>query len=74
MALAKKPDLARGNLAGVGNLGDKTSWWKSLQCMLIQKFGDRGPELGAVNNIINVAILICQTFVKSSWMEKCWSF
>lgn len=45
MALAKKPDLARGNLAGVGNLGDKTSWWKSLQCMLIQKFGDRGPEL-----------------------------
>lgn len=45
MALAEKPDLARGSLAGLGNLGDKMSWWKPLQCVLIQKFGDRGPEL-----------------------------
>lgn len=45
MALAEKPDLARGSLAGLENLGDKMSWWEPLQCVLIQKFGDRGPEL-----------------------------
>lgn len=45
MASAEKPDLARGGLAGLGNLGDKMSWWKPPQYVLIQKFGDRGPEL-----------------------------
>lgn len=45
MVLAEKPDLARGSLAGLGNLSDKMSQWKPLQRVLIQKFGDRGPEL-----------------------------
>lgn len=45
MALAEKPDLTRGSLAGVGNLSDKMSWWKPPQRVLMQKFGDRGPEL-----------------------------
>lgn len=45
MALAEKTDLARGRPAGLGNLRDKMSRWKPLQRVLIQKFGDRGPEL-----------------------------
>lgn len=45
MALAEKPDLPRGSLAGLGNLSDKMPWCKPLQCVLIQKFGNRGPEL-----------------------------
>lgn len=31
MALAEKPDLGRGCLAGSRNLSDKMSWWKPLQ-------------------------------------------
>lgn len=38
----KKTALTRGSLASLRGLGGKVSWWKPLQCVLIQKFGDAG--------------------------------